>query len=245
MILFEMFCMNFNSICLLTFFTKFHYPGPVTKSRNWCVYKNSYAPAMHHLSWTVEIFHSPRVLLILFKVFQMSFNTFCFLRIFTKFHDPGPVSKSRNWCLHNNSYAPGIRHLSWTVQMCHLQGCFWSYSKFSEGVSTLFVFWQFSPNFVTLDLSQNPEIGAYITTPTHLLSITYRGQLRCFTHQGCFRSYSKCSEWVSTLIVFCQFSPNFMIPDLSGNPEIGAYIYMLDDGTEESTGFIAPRKPIV
>ena len=104
------------------------------------------------------------------------------------------------------------------------QGFSWWYSKCSEWVSTLFVFWQFSPNLMTPDLSQNSEINVYITTPMHLVCVTYRGQVRCFTPQGCFWSHLKCFEWVSTLFVLWQFSPNFMTPDLSQNPEIGAYI---------------------
>ena len=119
LIIFEVFWMGFNTFRFLSIFTKFHDHGPVAKSTNWCVYKKSYAPAMHHLSCTVEMFHPPWVLLILFEVFWMSSNPICFLRIFTKFHDPGPVAKSRNWCVYNNSYAPAMHHLSWTVEMFH------------------------------------------------------------------------------------------------------------------------------
>ena len=39
---------------------------------------------------------------------------------------------------------------------------------------------------MTPDLSQNPEIDVHITTPMHLVRVTYRGQLRCFAPKGCF-----------------------------------------------------------
>ena len=64
---------------------------------------------------------------------------------------------------------------------------------------------------MTPNLSRNPEIDVYITTPMHLVCVTYRGQLRCFTHHGCFWSYSKCSEWFSTLLVFWEFSPKWLV----------------------------------
>ena len=119
LIIFEALWISFNRFCFLAIFTKFHDPGPVAKSRNYCVYKNSYTAVMHHLSWTAEMFHSPRVLLNIFEVFWLRFNTFCFLTIFTKFHDHGPVAKSRNLWLYKNSYSPAMHHLSWTVKMFH------------------------------------------------------------------------------------------------------------------------------
>ena len=139
-IIFEVFWMSFNPLCSLTIFTKFYDPGLVAKSRNWCVYNNSYEPAMHHISLTVEIFAWPRVLLIMFEVFWMRFNTFSFLTTFTKFHDPGTVTNSRNLCVYNKSYAPAMHHLRGQLRTFAPQGCFWSYSKCSEWVSTPFVF---------------------------------------------------------------------------------------------------------
>ena len=152
----------FNTFCFVIIFTNFHDPGPVARSKNLCVYNNSYAPVMHHLLLTVEMFHSHRVLLITFEVFLMSFNPVYFLTIFTKFHDPGPVAKSKNLCVYDNSYAPAIHHLSWTLQMFHSPTVLLIIFEVFWMSFNTFVFWEFSPNSMTPELSRNPEICAYI-----------------------------------------------------------------------------------